>query len=393
MKNEQSGENRTEVASALKRSGVLSSMVADGETGGLVSVIIPTYNRADLVIQAIESALSQTYRNIEVIVVDDGSTDDTRTRVLEYSGDARLQYHFQKNNGVAGARNAGLRIAKGEYVAFLDSDDRWKDWKIEMEVAVLEWNKEVSLVFSDYSAEEEGVFYKSFIRMYFPVLDRLGLKYSEMFPHSKPLSEFVMTSECMPDVGESRVYWGNIFQYVFQGNFIKTSTTVARKKYINEMKGFNVSYRTGEDADLYLRICCKYPVAFLDVQTAYYSTSSEGRLSGDDYSLLVMKNWYKSQKNIILELGDSYKNSNGFFDIVISHRALRLGKALLKEGNYKEARIYLKDSNAYNLVVWRAYVLYALSFFPLSVGIDLYRKIKSIRFIVLSRFLENRKQI
>ena len=369
-------------------------MVADGGTRALVSVIIPTYNRADLLIRAIESALSQTYRNIEVIVIDDGSTDDTRTRVLEYSGDARLHYHFQKNMGVAGARNTGLRIAKGEYVAFLDSDDRWKHWKIELEVAVLERNKEVSLVFSDYSAEEDGVFYESFIRMYFPVLDRLGLEYSEMFSHSKPLSEFVLTSECMPDVGgESMVYWGNIFRYIFQGSFIKTSTTVARKKYIDEMKGFDVSYRTGEDADLYLRICRKYPVAFLDVQTAYYSTSSGDRLSGDDYSLLVMKNWYKSQKNIILELGDSYKNSNGFFDIVISRRAFRIGKALLKEGKYKEARIYLKSSIAFNPVVWRAYVLYALSFFPISVGIDLYRKIKSIRIIVLSHFLENRKPI
>src|SRR6266516_2486605 len=88
---------------------------------GLVSVVIPTFNRAAIVTRAIESALSQTYGNIEVIVVDDGSADDTRDIVASYG--ERVRYFYQNNAGVSAARNTALRNARGEFVAFLDSDD------------------------------------------------------------------------------------------------------------------------------------------------------------------------------------------------------------------------------------------------------------------------------
>src|SRR5207253_4379052 len=89
-------------------------------TRGLVSVIIPTYNRADYVVEAIRSAQAQTYRRTQIIVVDDGSCDDTARRVSEVGG---VEYHYQINRGQGAARNNGLRLARGEYVASLDSDD------------------------------------------------------------------------------------------------------------------------------------------------------------------------------------------------------------------------------------------------------------------------------
>lgn len=89
---------------------------------GLVSVVIPTYNRASLLVEAIRSAQAQTHRQIEIIVADDGSTDDTAARVLEFPG---VQFHSQKNSGPSAARNLGLKFCRGEFVAFLDSDDLW----------------------------------------------------------------------------------------------------------------------------------------------------------------------------------------------------------------------------------------------------------------------------
>jgi len=89
----------------------------------LVSVIIPTYNRAGVVVRAVESACAQTYGNIEIIVVDDGSTDNT-TSVLAPYGD-KIKYLYQKNSGVSSARNAGIIVAQGVWLAFLDSDDEW----------------------------------------------------------------------------------------------------------------------------------------------------------------------------------------------------------------------------------------------------------------------------
>src|SRR5437764_10734914 len=95
---------------------------------GLVSVVIPSYNRAYIVGQAIESALQQTHRPVEVLVADDGSTDDTR-RVVEGYGPP-VRYFYQPNAGVSAARNLGLRHARGEFIALLDSDDRWLPWKV-----------------------------------------------------------------------------------------------------------------------------------------------------------------------------------------------------------------------------------------------------------------------
>ncbi|HEX8719435.1 MAG TPA: glycosyltransferase family 2 protein [Pyrinomonadaceae bacterium] len=89
---------------------------------GLVSVIIPTYDRAGQLVEAIRSAKAQTYASKEIIVIDDGSRDDTARRVAEVGG---VEYHYQENRGQGAARNAGLRLARGEYVASLDSDDLW----------------------------------------------------------------------------------------------------------------------------------------------------------------------------------------------------------------------------------------------------------------------------
>ena len=101
----------------------------------LVSVIMPTFNRAHLVVEAIKSVQSQTYPAMQIIVIDDGSQDDTAQRVAEFEN---VEYHYQENKGQAAARNLGLKYAKGEYIASLDSDDRWKPNFLEVSVAALE---------------------------------------------------------------------------------------------------------------------------------------------------------------------------------------------------------------------------------------------------------------
>ena len=101
---------------------------------GLVSVIIPTHNRSALLIRAISSVLSQSYDTLEIIVVDDNSTDDTRERVGQID-DRRIRYiRHSSNKGGSGARNTGIRMARGEYTAFLDDDDEWWPDKIEKQL-------------------------------------------------------------------------------------------------------------------------------------------------------------------------------------------------------------------------------------------------------------------
>jgi len=149
----------------------------------LVSVIIPTYNRAEYVCDAIESVLNQTYKNIEIIVVDDGSTDDTKEWIKKYLSSSKLKYIYQENRGVSSARNTGIKIAKGEYLAFLDSDDLFLPKKIELQVK--EFKKSplsVGIIFTGVVESGETIYIPR-ARTRFEAINKLNLliKYKSAF--------------------------------------------------------------------------------------------------------------------------------------------------------------------------------------------------------------------
>lgn len=111
----------------------------------MISVIIPTYNRAKTIGKAIDSVLNQTYKDIELIVVDDGSTDNTKEIVQQYE-DFRIKYIWQANKGACAARNHGIDVAKGEFIAFQDSDDSWDIRKLEKQLHIFELYPEIDIV-------------------------------------------------------------------------------------------------------------------------------------------------------------------------------------------------------------------------------------------------------
>ena len=188
-----------------------------------VSVVIPTYNRSRLLRETLQSVFAQTYREYEVIMVDDGSTDDTRA-VVEGYGD-QVRYLYQENAGEARARNHGIQAARGELIAFLDSDDVWEPELLETEVGILDRFPEVVLVSArSITAGKE----------------------SEEFPRTQ------------------EVFWGDLFLRLFQGGFINTSAAVVRKWCLEEVGGFNETYRCYEDYDLWLRIARRYSVAYVN---------------------------------------------------------------------------------------------------------------------------------
>ncbi|GAH74960.1 unnamed protein product, partial [marine sediment metagenome] len=159
-----------------------------------VSVIIPTYNRAYLIGRAIQSVLNQTYQDFEIIVVDDGSTDDTEEIVRSFK-DKRIGYvRHEKNKGAAAARNTGIKAAKSEYIAFQDSDDEWLPEKLEKQMKVFE-----------NAPPEVGVVYTDFLRI-------KGNKKIHI-----PFS-WVTQKE------------GNIHKELLKGNFVTTQSVVIRKK-------------------------------------------------------------------------------------------------------------------------------------------------------------------
>src|SRR5919108_386145 len=128
-----------------------------------VSVVIPTYNRAHTVLDAVWSVLTQRFRDLELVVVDDGSTDDTAARLAAVD-DPRLQVIMGRHAGVSAARNLGVAKASGELVAFLDSDDLWHPEKLACEVAFLTRHPEVDAVFTDLEKRHGEQVFPSFMR-------------------------------------------------------------------------------------------------------------------------------------------------------------------------------------------------------------------------------------
>ena len=121
-----------------------------------VSVIIPTYNCARYISKAIDSVLKQTYRDFEIIIINDGSSDDTEKVVKPYLKNESVSYIYQENKGVAAARNKGIRNSKGEYIALLDADDYWSSMKLEKQIPIFEKMHEVKLVHSNMYIFNEG---------------------------------------------------------------------------------------------------------------------------------------------------------------------------------------------------------------------------------------------
>ncbi len=121
----------------------------------LVSIIIPTYNHARFLPRSLSSALAQTWPNREIIVIDDGSTDETRHVLTQFNGNIR--YHYQPNAGLGAARNAGLRLARGQFIQLLDADDTISPEKISRQISHLMTDDSIDLVYSNYETVKDGM--------------------------------------------------------------------------------------------------------------------------------------------------------------------------------------------------------------------------------------------
>jgi hypothetical protein len=196
-----------------------------------VTVVIPTFNRGHVVMRAVTSALAQTHVDLDVLVVDDGSTDDTADR-LKTIEDPRLQYVVRSHAGVSATRNAGVKLATGHFVSFLDSDDEWKPHKLECELAFFEKHPEVDAVFTDLEKYDGDVFVPSFMRE------------SPLF--SRRLSE-VHDREGM--VIPSR----EMYLYLLQEVFVKPSALTMRLEAFRCAGGFDERWSSSEDWEFLLR--------------------------------------------------------------------------------------------------------------------------------------------
>ncbi len=256
----------------------------------LVSVIVPTFNREHLVGRTIESVLRQTYAAVEVVVVDDGSTDGTAARIArDHGGDARVRYFRKENGGPATARNHGFRQARGAYVALLDSDDTWAPWKLSLQVRCMERHPEVGMTWTDMEMIDpdgevvDGAYLRHMYRAY------RWFKDEELFPRTFALR--AIAPDLADVVGDARLRTGEIFSQMIMGNLVHTSTTLLRRERLERVGGFDESlHLSGEDYDFHLRTCREGPVGLLDVPAIRYQQGMPDRLTAPRYEVALAEN-------------------------------------------------------------------------------------------------------
>lgn len=269
----------------------------------VVSIIIPTYNRAHLLGRAIQSVLDQTHQDFELIIVDDGSTDNTEEIVRSFS-DERIRYiKHDKNRGGAAARNTGIKAARGEYIAFQDSDDEWLPEKLEKQIRVFET-----------VPPEVGVVYTGF--------HRLENNKKTYIPSSK-----ITQKE------------GYIFSSLLKGNFVTTQAVLVKRECFERAGMFDENLPRLQDWELFIRISKYYHFKCIDepLVISYYQPRS---ISADQNALI---------RALELILERHFEDLKKDRRVLASH-CLILGHLLCSNGQLKQGRSYLiKAVKAYPL--------------------------------------------
>ena len=210
-----------------------------------VSIVMPTYNRSHLLKRAITSVLDQQYSDFELIIVNDGSKDDTRRKVEEFS-DKRIVYIEQEHGGAAAAENQGIKVSRGRYVAFIDDDDEWMAEKLQIQMKVF-----------DGQPTQTGVLYcgASYIDV-----ENGTLKYHP---------------DISVDLGN-----GDVHKLFFsRNNFVSLVTAIVRKECFDKVGGFDESLPSGNDRDLWIRISQYYSFKYLPLSLVrvYHTPKSISR--------------------------------------------------------------------------------------------------------------------
>ena len=235
-----------------------------------ISVIIPVYNGERFITESLDSALNQTLRPFEIIVVNDGSTDGTETiveRYIKQFGDI-IHYIYQINKGISGAYNTGIAAAHGECIAFLEQDDLWEIDKLEKQTRFLEKNPDCAMVYTPVNILREGNVSKVKARF-----DKKPTK------HKYDFADFIV---------KNRVR--------------NCSSVLLRKSALEEVGGFNEVLRLAFDYDLWLRLLVNHAICVIEEPLTIYRVH-ENNFSKDEHDLMAAENtvmvlmkWYKQSQ-------------------------------------------------------------------------------------------------
>ncbi len=317
-----------------------------------VSVIIPVYNGELYVAKAIESVLSQTCPPEEIIVIDDGSTDDT-PRIMERFG-SDITVKRVENRGVSNARNVGLAMARGEAIAFLDHDDVWFRRKLEKQIELMRKFPEAGMVCCNYLVRYER-FKNRLVRHYSTLQNYRKLNFN------RPLK-------------------AHPFKLLVEGNFIGTPSMVLIKKEVVDQVGlFNLTYQVGEDLDYFLRAALFTNFALLS-ETLSYKRTHHSNVTNDAVR------FYESHREVLSQAIAENQTMVNAIDL-----ADTCGLALAKN-NYELGNVYYEQG--FKKTAFRHYFqALAYSSSKVSVGLFLLTFFKKFaRLLTSDRFTSRFKE-
>lgn len=270
-----------------------------------ISVIIPTYNRAHVLGRAIQSVLDQTFPAHEIIVVDDGSTDDTQQLMKESF--PQCNYLQQANRGVSAARNRGIEAATGNWLAFLDSDDEWLPGKLATQRDLLEQQPEIKICHTE------------------EIWIRNGKRVNQMNKHTK--------------------FGGHIFQRCLPLCVISPSSVIIHRSLFDQVGMFDEQLPACEDYDLWLRICATNPVGFVEQPQIKKFGGHADQLSQRHWGMdrFRINALVKIIEQNILDIEDRAAAIQA-----LTNKAVILAKGATKRGKTVEAEAYLKIKERYS---------------------------------------------
>ncbi len=298
-------------------------------TNRLVSVVIPTFNRAELIERALYSVLSQTYSNLEVIIVDDASSDNTQDQIqTSQQADHRIQYiRHESNRGAQAARNTGIRAAKGEYIAFLDSDNEWLPGKLQRQMALFSHrDNSPSVVYCGYiKVSENGNILNKYLPQY------RGFIYKETL------------SEWLTD----------------------TSTIVVRKEILEKIHELDENLLAYHEWDLCIRLTRECEFDFVPECLSIYREHTLPTISKDllrdAYGYLAIVDKYRDE--ILRECGGR----------TLSEHYLKTARLFVRANQFDLARAYFLKSIRYDPLNIKAMLHFGVSL----LGKDIYKFVRS----------------
>jgi glycosyltransferase involved in cell wall biosynthesis len=307
-----------------------------------VSVIIPTYNRAELVQETIDSVLRQTYKDYEIIVIDDGSTDDTEHKLKRYGND--INYIKQNNKGLNAARNRALDIASGEYIALLDSDDLWLDFKLELETSLLNQYSTCAFAFSDfYILKPDNRRIPNGLHSWYHETP----DWRNIFA-SKNKCQLGFKSKDLYKKTAADIYFGDIYYVSLFGPRVLPSASLFRKSMVDGFFRFNENNTACGDWEFFAKLSHKHRALFIDMETALNRSHDDAvRLTRLDHKVqlsqriaLIDQTWKKD-----IEFYKQHKQE-------VDEEQARIYKQVLKyqliEGNKQGAKRSLREIQGIN---------------------------------------------